>query len=268
MKWPVACSWVMSSLVVGCASVPMGGPSTSAKGPAAGVKRGQAVVAKKSSAQPSRTASARAQAAKEKEASGEGPTIITAGGVPVAPAKATASPIPTAIPTGVGPESSTKLASVPPSDKTSQKGSASPDAGGPALAAAWDAEQDSDDQDALLMTDEAEPMAGAQDAKPAGAPPVPEGGGRRAADYSWVEGKLIRVHSRGGSWRVRYAPYHEADTYGGQLILVGTVAKDLQDGDLVRVEGQVQDYDAHHVGTRYAVRRIQLVRKGPGSLVH
>lgn len=89
-----------------------------------------------------------------------------------------------------------------------------------------------------------------------------------AADYSWVQGRLTRVHSRGGYWQVRYAGLDQSDRHGGQVILVGSATEGLKEGDMVRVRGSVLGYDGKLRGTKYRATGIQLVDPPSGMLAN
>lgn len=80
-----------------------------------------------------------------------------------------------------------------------------------------------------------------------------------ADDYSWVQGKLSRVHSRGGHWEIRYADYSRTDEYGGKFILAGQLRDDLREGDILRVWGRVLGHDSALRGTAYRAEQLQVV---------
>jgi len=62
-----------------------------------------------------------------------------------------------------------------------------------------------------------------------------------AEDYSWLIGKLRRVHVTGeGAWKIRYLPLDEQDQWGGSFILAEDARIDkFTDGDSLYVEGEV-----------------------------
>ena len=62
-----------------------------------------------------------------------------------------------------------------------------------------------------------------------------------AADYSWLIGKLRRVHvTTGGTWKIRYRPLDKQDRWGGSVILAEDARIDkFTDGDSVYVEGEI-----------------------------
>lgn len=80
-----------------------------------------------------------------------------------------------------------------------------------------------------------------------------------AEDYSWVQGELVRIHSRGGFWQVRFASYDQADSYGGKFVVVGDLPSDVKEGDLVRVQGRILGYDPRLNGTEYRVNKMEKV---------
>lgn len=81
-------------------------------------------------------------------------------------------------------------------------------------------------------------------------------------DYMWVQGKLIRIYSRGGYWQIRYASYDENDAYGGKFVIVGSVGDDLREGDVVRIRGKVLGENRWLNGTEYRADSMQLVQRG------
>lgn len=83
-------------------------------------------------------------------------------------------------------------------------------------------------------------------------------------DYMWVQGKLIRIYSRGGYWQIRYATYDASDSYGGKFVLVGTVPEDVREGDYIRVRGKVLGENKWLTGTEYRIDSVQLVARGQG----
>jgi hypothetical protein len=84
----------------------------------------------------------------------------------------------------------------------------------------------------------------------------------RAEDYSWVQGRLFRVHTGGGYWQIRYQSHEQSDEYGGRFLLTGPAANDLKEGDVVRIEGAVQSYDDRHRTTAYRVNALKVIHKG------
>jgi predicted extracellular nuclease len=87
----------------------------------------------------------------------------------------------------------------------------------------------------------------------------------RAEDYSWVQGRLFKVHSGGGYWQIRYQSHDQSDEYGGRFLLTGPAASDLKEGDVVRVEGVVQNYDDRHRTTSYRANNVKVIHKASGS---
>jgi hypothetical protein len=82
-----------------------------------------------------------------------------------------------------------------------------------------------------------------------------------APDYSWVAGELQFLHAR-KVWRVRYASVEEEDRYGGGMTLIDAgPMTEFQDGQMVRVEGQVADVTSHD--SEYRVHHIQPLAKTP-----
>ena len=85
-----------------------------------------------------------------------------------------------------------------------------------------------------------------------------------ADDYSWVQGKLYRVHVRGGVWVVRYASLDVTDRFGGSLVLARDRRVDnLREGDFVRVQGELLN-DKSSVflgGPLYRVLDVSLLQQ-------
>jgi hypothetical protein len=88
-----------------------------------------------------------------------------------------------------------------------------------------------------------EPELRLPDPKPAPADPItPLKAGEKSghgADYRWVAGKLDR-HLKGGYWTLRYADIGDDDPWGGKVRLLDSDRlKDLRDGDVVYIEGDL-----------------------------
>lgn len=83
----------------------------------------------------------------------------------------------------------------------------------------------------------------------------------RAKDYSWVQGKLMKVHARGGYWQVRYASHEQPDEHGGRFVLLGASADNYKDGDLVRIQGDIVGYDERLRATKYRATSVKLVER-------
>ena len=82
-----------------------------------------------------------------------------------------------------------------------------------------------------------------------------------APDYSWVAGELQFLHAR-KVWRVRYASVQEEDRYGGGMTLVEAgPMTEFQDGQMVRVEGEVADVTSRE--SEYRVHHIEPLAKSP-----
>ncbi len=78
-----------------------------------------------------------------------------------------------------------------------------------------------------------------------------------APDYSWLQGELQYIHGH-NLWRLRYASVEEEDRYGGGVTLVNpSPMTQFHDGQLVRVEGNIQDTSSRD--TTYAVRTIHAL---------
>lgn len=82
---------------------------------------------------------------------------------------------------------------------------------------------------------------------PAKQAPKPKKGGTvydssfgKAKDFSWLAGRLRRVHVNGGSWKLRYAPLHQQDKWGGSVVLAEDARiEQFSDGEFVYVEGEI-----------------------------
>jgi hypothetical protein len=86
------------------------------------------------------------------------------------------------------------------------------------------------------------------------------------SDYRWVAGKLDR-HLKGGHWTLRYADIGDDDPWGGKVRLLNNERlKDLRDGDVVYVEGDLlapagaADITGYPT---YRVKSLTLVEKAP-----
>lgn len=84
-----------------------------------------------------------------------------------------------------------------------------------------------------------EPAAVTEPADPKQTPAVKSNYGH-AKDYSWLMGRLHRVHVPGGDWKIRFAPLHRAERWGGSMVLAPDARLDgFQDGDFVYMEGEI-----------------------------
>jgi hypothetical protein len=84
-------------------------------------------------------------------------------------------------------------------------------------------------------------------------------------DYTCVVGQLQRVHVAGGLWVVRYAGIDEEDRFGGSVVLAPAVSlKDVREGDLVRVHGEVLSEgraSKHLGGPLYRALTVELLER-------
>ena len=83
-----------------------------------------------------------------------------------------------------------------------------------------------------------------------------------AQDYSWVVGRLQRVHSPKHEWKLRYAAIDEQDEWGGSMILAQDAQLDeWNDGDLVYVEGEILTArpSVYLTGPLYRIRAIHPI---------
>lgn len=87
-----------------------------------------------------------------------------------------------------------------------------------------------------------------------------------AKDYSWLQGKLVRIHSRGGHWQVRYAPLDQQDEHGGMVVLTGAVDADMKEGDIVKVAGSLAGYDDRLRATLYRNASLKVVDRPDAML--
>lgn len=84
-----------------------------------------------------------------------------------------------------------------------------------------------------------------------------------AADYAWIQGKLEKVHVRGGAWVVRYAPLDREDVHGGRVVLAKDGRVDaFKEGDVVRVHGEVlrEKSSSYLSAPLYRISQMQLVK--------
>ena len=60
-----------------------------------------------------------------------------------------------------------------------------------------------------------------------------------AKDYSWLKGRLHRVHVPGVEWKIRYQPLDQADQWGGSMVLAPNIRlEDFEHLDAVYIEGK------------------------------
>ena len=107
--------------------------------------------------------------------------------------------------------------------------------------------------------------------RPASAPPQTSAASRlyaKSGDYSWIQGRLLRVHSLGGVWQVRYAPHDQADEHGGKFILIGALPDDIREGELVRIEGNILQSGSGNMSSMYQVRALRRLETGVAPLAH
>jgi hypothetical protein len=82
-------------------------------------------------------------------------------------------------------------------------------------------------------------------------------------DYHCVVGQLYHVHSDGGLWVVRYAAIDQEDRFGGSVVLAPAVSlKDVREGDLVRVHGEIINEgraSKHLGGPLYRALTVELL---------
>jgi hypothetical protein len=83
-----------------------------------------------------------------------------------------------------------------------------------------------------------------------------------ASDHSWLVGSLNYVPQK-QQWRLRYTSIDDEDKYGGSVTLdVGPqMMKPYHEGDLVRVQGGVEDPDSRQPSPTYRVRSIDVLSK-------
>lgn len=86
---------------------------------------------------------------------------------------------------------------------------------------------------------------------------------KHGKDYTWIQGRLQKVHVRGGAWIVRYAPLDKVDEHGGSVVLVrDRRIDDFQEGDFVHIDGEILEEraSAHLGGPLYRVHHIALLQ--------
>jgi hypothetical protein len=121
-----------------------------------------------------------------------------------------------------------------------------------------------------VPADSSEPDLRLPDPKPAPAAPVtPLKPGEKfghAPDYRWVAGTLDR-HQKGGYWTLRYADIGDDDPWGGKVrLLESDRLKDLRDGDVVYIEGDLlapASAAASAAYPPYRVTALAVVEKAP-----
>jgi hypothetical protein len=118
------------------------------------------------------------------------------------------------------------------------------------------------DEMAVVVSEEPRPGEQAETSNPANstATDLPTTTGAKfghARDYSWLRGQLVRVHTHGGHWEIRFAEIHEANEYGGRFVLSGKIPTELREGDSVEIRGRVLGEDRWLHGASY---RVDLIR--------
>ncbi len=85
---------------------------------------------------------------------------------------------------------------------------------------------------------------------------------RHAPDFSWLMGRLRRIHVTGGTWKIRYRPIDEQDRWGGSVILSEDARVDkFKDGDFVYVAGEiiVKRPTVYLAGPLYRISTIRIM---------
>ncbi len=60
-----------------------------------------------------------------------------------------------------------------------------------------------------------------------------------AEDYSWLKGRLQKVHVPGVEWKIRYSPIDEVDQFGGSMVLAPDIRmEDFKNLELVYIKGR------------------------------
>jgi hypothetical protein len=101
-----------------------------------------------------------------------------------------------------------------------------------------------------------------------GGPVIRAGDMAWAEDYSFVQGRVMKVHSSFGRyWQLRYADYDQVDEHGGNVVLVGpNLPPDLQDGDLVRVDGKMLEHDERILASKYYASLVTVLARHDSPL--
>jgi len=82
-----------------------------------------------------------------------------------------------------------------------------------------------------------------------------------ATDHRWLVGRLEAGRAP-NSWTLRYASVDEDDAYGGRVtLLLSRPVDSFHNGDLVRVEGHVDNLSDHEWGAAYRVEAIAPLTK-------
>jgi len=80
-----------------------------------------------------------------------------------------------------------------------------------------------------------------------------------ADDYSWLKGRLHKVHVPGVEWKIRYLPIDEVDQWGGSMVLAPDIRlEDFNHLDVVYIKGkQLADRPSLYVsGPLYRIESI------------
>jgi hypothetical protein len=94
-------------------------------------------------------------------------------------------------------------------------------------------------------------------------PPLPLKSGEKyghAADYRWLAG-VVDWHVKGKFWMIRYADIGADDLWGGKVrLLDDDRLRDLRDGDVVYVEGELMAPKSAAEGSAFPPFRVTSVR--------
>jgi len=81
-----------------------------------------------------------------------------------------------------------------------------------------------------------------------------------ADDYSWLKGRLQKVHVPGVEWKIRYLPIDQADQWGGSVVLAPDIRlEDFKDRDVVYIQGkQLENRPSLYItGPLYRIETIR-----------
>jgi len=81
-------------------------------------------------------------------------------------------------------------------------------------------------------------------------------------NYTWLVGKLRRVHVPGGEWKLRFLELDQVDQWGGSMVLAPDIRlEDFSDGDFICIEGEilVKRPSLYLAGPLYRINKIRTV---------
>ena len=97
--------------------------------------------------------------------------------------------------------------------------------------------------------------------------PAPRYG--KGPNMEWLIGNLQRSNMPDRQWHLRFAPIDQLEVWGGSAVLIDdNMMQGFQDGDHVKVEGEVYGDRAsmYSTGPRYRVLKIELLDRATNEI--